>query len=483
MIDQTMADPDAWDRGWNPRARLRCLNCGYETGCGLTLGGCPRCDAPGGPAPMEVVYGPEPEGRPSIEPLSLDKVLAWLAVHQQPIAPGARVTLGRAVTPLVEDPTFGPGVFIKNETTNPTWGHKDRLHEVAVGVARLAGNCGVVASSTGNHGAAAAAHAAAAGLPSVVFCHPQASGVTLQMITAFGGLPVQTAPAEARKALAQLVDDGWFPATSMDPAISGRSNPYGAEGYKTLSIEVTAQLGTLPGTVIVPTASGDTLYGIGKGFAEISELTGQPMPRMVSAQPASADPLARSLATGHPVTVPDAHSVALSVADPATGRHAVAAMQRWGGEAVSVREEAITEAVRVLAARGLLAEPASAVALAGLWELRDAGRLAAGRPVVLIHTSAGMKWPHSIAEIFPDAPLRSVDALYGRLAGSRVLRACRLRAAAVNGPHRCGTNRRSALRPDRLSAVRRRRPRPCRPPTSTFYHFMPYYGMPYYHRH
>lgn len=233
----------------------------------------------------------------------------------------------------------------------------------------------------------------------------------------------QVKPREAREALAALVDVGWFPATSMDPAVSGRSNPYGAEGYKTLSIEVTAQLSRLPGTVIVPTASGDTLYGIAKGFAEISGLTGEPMPRIVSAQPAGANPLARSLAAGHPVTVRDAHSAALSVADPATGRHALAAVHRWGGDAVSVREDTIVQAVRSLARRGLLAEPASAVALAGLWELRDTGRLAEGHSVVLILTSAGIKWPHQITEIFPGRPLGSTEALYQRLAGSAVLHA------------------------------------------------------------
>jgi threonine synthase len=413
VIDWT-AEPDSWDGGWNPRARLRCMHCGDLSERSRAVRGCPACAAGDGPAPLEVIYtdgdGPAPDNRPR-----LDSALGWLAVHHQPIAPSAVISIGRPVTPLVRQQAFGPSVYIKNETLNPTWGHKDRLHEVAAGVARLISARGLVASSTGNHGAAAAAHAAVAGLPSVIFCHLQASPAAVKMITAYGGLAVQVTPSEAREALAGLVDDGWFPATSMDPAVSGRSNPYGAEGYKTLSLEVTRQLGELPGTVIVPTASGDTLYGIAKGFAEISELTGEPMPLMVSAQPEGGDPLARSIAAGQPVTVPDPHSMALSVADPFTGRHALAAIRRWGGQAVSVREDAIVDAVRQLAAAGLLAEPASAVALAGLWRLRDAGHLTPHRAVVLILTSAGVKWPGPIEEIFPDPPLRSLNALFGRL--------------------------------------------------------------------
>ena len=346
MTDPTVAEPDEWAGGWNPQARLHCLYCDYQSECGTAVRGCPACGTDEGRSPLEVVYVPDPGAPAPGAGRGLGDVLDWLAVHHQPIAPSARVSLGRPVTPLISQEAFGSGVFVKNESLNPTWGHKDRMHEVAVGVARLTGARGVVAASTGNHGAAAVAHATAAGLPSVVFCHSQASLAAIQMITAYGGLAVQVRPSEAREALIGLVNDGWFPATSMDPAVSGCSSPYGAEGYKTLSIEVAAQLGELPGTVIVPTASGDTLYGIAKGFAEISKLTGEPMPRMVSAEPAGANPLARSLAAGHPVTVPDARSMALSVADPVTGRHALAAMQRWGGEAVSVPEESIVEAVR-----------------------------------------------------------------------------------------------------------------------------------------
>jgi threonine synthase len=431
VADGTQDRPSTaeWAGGWNRHARLSCISCAYETGCAGPAGegtatagavfasaGCPRCGGAEGPSPLEVVYAPD-----DAAPSELAESLTWLAAHRLPISREAMVSLGRPVTPLVPQPGLGPGVYVKNESLNPTWGHKDRTHEITVGVARLTGARGIVTSTTGNHGAAAAAHAAAAGLPSVVFCHPLASAATMQMITAYGGIAVQVEPSQARQALIDLVDGGWFPATGMDPAVSGRSNPFGAEGYKSISLEVAAQLGEIPAVVIVPTASGDTLYGIAKGFAEISELTGEPMPRIVSAQPEQADPLARSLAAGHPVSVPDAHSLALSVADASTGRHALAALQRWAGSAVSVPEGAIIDAVRRLARRGYLAEPASAVALAGLRELLPADLPASGRPVVLILTSSGVKWPEQTGEIFPGQPLRSLDKLSERIAATHLV--------------------------------------------------------------
>ncbi len=67
------------------------------------------------------------------------------------------------------------------------------------------------------------------------------------MISAYGGQAVYVALDEVQDAVAELVDEGWFPATSMDPLVSGRSNPYGAEGYKSVAYEVIAQLGETPG--------------------------------------------------------------------------------------------------------------------------------------------------------------------------------------------------------------------------------------------
>ena len=54
----------------------------------------------------------------------------------------------------------------------------------------------------------------------------------------------------------------------MDPALSGAGNPFGAEGYKETAYETVAQLGRMPEAFFIPTAGGDTFYGIMKGFAE-----------------------------------------------------------------------------------------------------------------------------------------------------------------------------------------------------------------------
>jgi threonine synthase len=402
--------PPAPNSGWNARASLRCVFCGAEAPIGTLPVGCQACDAQPA-APLEVVYDDA-----GFEPEDLNDAIAHLRQFRQPIEGSALVSLGRsASTPLVPVPKLGPDLWVKNETTNATWSHKDRTHEVSVGAARLLGSRGVVASSTGNHGAAAAAHATKAGLPSLVFCHPDASDIAMLMIRAYGGVVAQLSPDDARQLLSDVVDDGWFPATTMDPAVSVKSNPYGAEGYKSIAYEVVEALQRLPATVLVPSASGDTLYGVMKGFAEVAELVGGRMPRIVGVQPTGAAPLILSMEVGHSVRVDDAKSVALSIADPFTGRHALIALQRWGGSAVAVTDDSIVAAVKALAAEGLLVEPASAAGLAGYWDLRDAGQIDTTGPTVLLVTNSGAKWPRELAEEFPGSALRTSDEVRAEL--------------------------------------------------------------------
>ena len=398
--------------GFNPAAELRCMSCGSHSAWEDMFTGCSTCAQEGSNEPIEVVYSDELHYGPD-----RDQALQLLATARQPIATQSRVDLGRPLaTPLPPLEQLGKNLFAKNETLNPTWGHKDRLHEVDAGIARLLQRRGVVATSTGNHGAAAAAYASAAGLPSVIFCHPDASPSALRMISAYGGQPVYLPRAEAHDAVARMVDDGWFPATSMDPLISGRSNPFGAEGYKILAYEVVKQLGTCPGTVVVPTASGDTYYGIAKGFAEAAELLDESPARVVAAQPANADSLVRSTKAGRLVQVDKPQSLALSIAEPITGRQALHAITRWGGDAIAVDDEDIIGAVRDLALCGLLVEPASAAALAAYRTLRERG-LSSERPTVLVLTGAGVKWPGAMSAAFPGQPLQGLSQLDGYLAG------------------------------------------------------------------
>jgi threonine synthase len=373
--------------------------------------GCPAC---AGEMPLEVVYDLSDAPR-----LDLAAASAWARQELRPLTVPTAIDLGRVTTPLMFAPRLGSNVHIKNEAFNPTCSHKDRYHAFAVGAASRLGARGIVTSSTGNHGVAAAAHAAAARLPAVILCHPDAPAGLLRTIAAFGGLAAQLPVDDQRFVLGELVSQGWFPATSMDPAMSGAANPFGAESYRSIAYEIVEQLTRMPDVIVVPTAGGDTVYGIAKGFSEISHLTSLRPPHVIAVQPEGANPLSRSIAAGTSVAVEHPRSIALSLSDRATGRQAMVALTRSGGRALDVAEPEIGAAVRDLSAIGIYAEPASAAALAGYRSAISRELIDDDALTVLLITSTGFKWPESMAQIIDAQPATSLPAVRQWIADRR----------------------------------------------------------------
>ena len=167
--------------------------------------------------------------------------------------------------------------------------------------------------------------------------------------------------------------------------------------------------------MIIPTASGDTVYGIAKGFAEVAAATGSSPTRIIAAQPEVSNPLQHSMRTHRITGVPDARSFPLSVSDTITGRQAMVALQRWNGDVVSVTEESIRDSVRKFAQAGLLVDPASAVSYAGYERALESGLVGVDDITVLLATSSGVKWPKELQELFPVVPVTDSHMLKMRL--------------------------------------------------------------------
>lgn len=396
-----------WPEFLNPDARLSCLKCGSDPVIDDPFHGCAIC---GVQAPLTMAFTATPR-----QPMSLAAATAEARRMFSVFAEPAAFIAPSVSTPLQAAPFAGPAVHLKHEAFSLTASHKDRYHAVVSTIAGRLCSPGVVASSTGNHGVSAAAHAASVGLQSVVFCHPHAPEGLLRAIGAFGGIAAQLDPAAQRAELTALVDAGWFPATTLDPVLSGAANPFGAEGYKAMAYEIVEQLNSIPKAVFVPTAGGDTYYGVAKGFAEIAALTGLPGPLLVAVQPEAANALTQSLTAGCQVTLNEPASIALSIADPQTGRHAMAVVEDWGGRAVDVSEAEIRQAIADLASAGIYTDPASAAALAGYRRAIDTGLLDREAVAVLVLTSSGFKWPAAMEQVFLAGSVKSGPELQARL--------------------------------------------------------------------
>jgi len=374
------------------RCWLECLVCGAQFDLAPLLNGCPRCHDRGKRIPLEVRYN-----LARIEPVEPDRgahgIWRWSALLPE-VRSSNRTSLAEGATPMPLLGGQGVGLYLKNETANPTWSWKDRGMSVSVSVASEFGFGRISAVSTGNHGVAAAAYAAAAGIDCAVFCHADASPLQMALMGFYGARVFRGGLRE--RMLTRLVARGdWFPASTYCPR-DGCANPFGVEGFKTIAFEIVADLGgKVPDAVFVPAGSGDGVYGIWKGFRELREAGAtSSLPRIFLCQTAAIDPYVRAFRahSSRVDAVEPAATAALSIAEPMGGRHALAAVYGSGGEAISATEEQIASAMRFAARRGFAIEPASAAGVAcALEKGKEAGEIK-----VVIATGAAVKWPETI---------------------------------------------------------------------------------------
>ncbi|WP_246494932.1 threonine synthase [Streptomyces zagrosensis] len=292
-------------------------------------------------------------------------------------------SLGEGGTPLIE---LEPGVFIKDESRNPTWSHKDRLNRCTTSAALRAGASGIVVASSGNHGAAAAAYAARAGLRCVVFTAEDTPPAVDAFMHAYGAVVLPVPVADRWPLMHKVVEDcGLYPVSNLTTTHTGHA--FGAEGYKTIAYEIHADLG-VPAAVFVPSGYGELLYGVWKGFAELRRLgvTGA-VPRIFACEPAAGGPLSAAVREGVPATEvavgpTDAYGIDCSVG----GYRGVVALRESGGRPLLLSDNELHAAQRELASSGLWAELSAAAGLAGL---RQCGDMEG--PVVCVSTSSGFK--------------------------------------------------------------------------------------------
>lgn len=313
-----------------------------------------------------------------------------------PLAAG--LSMGEGGTPLVASTRladwvgFDGELYIKDESRNPTGSHKDRLNLCAVSAAVHVSAPGVTVASSGNHGAAAAAYAARAGLPCVLFITEGTEPHLLRMVSAYGAAVVPLPRPLRRVLMRELVErTGYHPVSSITATHTG--HPFGPEGYKTIAYELYRQLdGRMPAAVFVPTAYAELLYGVWLGFRDLQRVGGKgPLPQMIACEPAAGAPLRAALATGVPVTtVIESETAAYSIVVASNSYRGVLAVQESEGDALALTDQEIGAAQSVLGLQGLWAEFSGAAGLAGLKQAIRSGMRFDG-PIVCLMTSSGLK--------------------------------------------------------------------------------------------
>ncbi len=291
-------------------------------------------------------------------------------------------------------------LFIKDDGRNPTASFKDRASAVAVVKAREQGAKVVTTASSGNAAAALSGMAASVGLPNVIFVPETAPQAKVAQLLIFGStvlLVKGTYDQAFDLCLEASKEFGWYCRNTA-------YNPYMSEGKKTAAYEICEQLSLdrpsdrwpAPGRVFVAVGDGCIIGGLHKGFKDLMALGWiDTMPRLVGVQAEGSAPLVKAWAAGSEEIEPlIPHTIAdsISVGIPRDRVKALRAVRQTDGAFISVSDEEILEAMRLLAREvAVFAEPAGATGFAGLQKMVRRGEIDPQERIVVLVTGNGLK--------------------------------------------------------------------------------------------
>ncbi|HLY83302.1 MAG TPA: threonine synthase [Acidimicrobiales bacterium] len=360
--------------------------------------------------PLEVVYDYEAvKAVVTREGIAAGPPTIWRYAPLLPAAPPGPIDMGAGFTPLVRADRLaaelGLGeLWLKNDTLNPTGSFKDRVVSVALTKARELGFKVASCASTGNLANSVAAHAARAGMQSVVFIPHDLETAKVITTAVYGGVlvAVEGNYDDVNRLCAELAGE------HTDWAfVNVNIRTYYAEGSKTLAFEVAEQLGwQAPDHVVVPIGSGSQLCKIAKGFDELHKVglldgAGPPAVRVSGAQADGCAPVATAFADGTDFVRPvKPHTIAksLAIGNPADGIYALDVVRSSGGAVGSVSDDEIVEGIHLLArTEGIFAETAGGVTIATLAKLAASGVVRPDERVVAYVTGIGLKTLEAVA--------------------------------------------------------------------------------------
>jgi threo-3-hydroxy-L-aspartate ammonia-lyase len=278
-------------------------------------------------------------------------------------------------TPLLESATLnarcGARVLLKAEPFQRSGSFKFRgaYNRLSLLSADQRGR-GVVAYSSGNHGAAVALAASLLGIKAVVVVPATGSPAKLAAIEGYGAEIRRYDPAtERREAVAGDL------ARERSLTIIAPFDDYDImAGQGTVGVELAEQAGDLD-LVLVPVGGGGLAAGVSTAIAAL-----RPGVTVIGVEPAGADDTRRSLRAGHRVTLDAVTTIADGLRAAAPGERTFAVNRRLLADVVTVQEAAIIEAMRFCFERlKIVVEPSGAVPLAALLSgaVGAAGRTAA----------------------------------------------------------------------------------------------------------
>jgi threo-3-hydroxy-L-aspartate ammonia-lyase len=216
---------------------------------------------------------------------------------------------------------------------------------------------GVVAYSSGNHGAAVALAARLLGVPAVIVVPATGSALKLSAIAGYGAQLRPYDPAsERREEVAAAI------AAERSLTIIRPFDDYTVmAGQGTVGLELAEQAGPLD-LVLAPVGGGGLIAGVATAVKAL-----QPGAAVIGVEPEGAGDTSQSLRAGHRVSIGEPVTIADGLRASQPGELTFPINSRLLADVVTVPEPAIVEAMRFCFTRlKIVIEPSGAVALAAL---------------------------------------------------------------------------------------------------------------------
>ncbi|MDQ6756710.1 MAG: threonine synthase [Bacteroidota bacterium] len=354
--------------------------------------------------PLEATY--DFDTRISKDIINTDDLTMWRYSSLMPVLNKKNiVSLGEGMTPLLPINKLAAkyslaDVVMKDESFNPTGSFKARGISAAVSKAKEFNIKRCIVPTAGNAGGALAAYCAKASIECTVIMPRKTPEIFKQECLLYGAELIL---------VDGLINDCAIKAQELKMKkeyfdISTMKEPYRLEGKKTMGYEIAEQLNwQLPDVIVYPAGGGTGLIGIWKAFREMQQMgwINGALPRMFAVQSANCNSIEHAIKYGKSWKenfMPKA-SIAngLAVPYPFAMDMMLHVLHESGGDACSISEEKIIEAVKEIAAtEGMIISPEGAAAWHGILKLVTQKKIDPSEKILVLNTGTGYKYMNNI---------------------------------------------------------------------------------------
>ena len=378
---------------------LKCSQCGQEYSANTIHTYAPCCNQP-------LVANYDLDKSISKEIINTDDLTMWRYSELLPVINKKNiVSLGEGMTPILPLIKLAAkhdlsNIVMKDESFNPTGSFKARGISAAVSKAKEFNIKHCIVPTAGNAGGALAAYCAKASIECTVIMPRKTPEIFKQECLLYGAELIL---------VDGLINDCAIKAQELKMKkeyfdISTMKEPYRLEGKKTMGYEIAEQFNwELPDVIVYPAGGGTGLIGIWKAFSEMQQMgwIKGSLPRMIAVQSANCASIEHAIKYGKNWKenfAPKA-SVAngLAVPYPFAMDMILHVLNESGGEACSITEEKIIDAVKEMATtEGMIISPEGAAAWCGILKLVAQKKIDPSEKILLLNTGTGYKYMNNI---------------------------------------------------------------------------------------